>query len=56
MKKNDAIKKDKKAYDMPRLKEWGTLSKLTHGGSTGLEDDPDMGGSGASFAPPWTKQ
>lgn len=56
MKTNNDGKTKKKAYDMPKLKEWGTLTKLTHGGGSGVEDLPADGGSGPAFAPPWVKQ
>ena len=42
----------KKTYNKPSLKEWGTLTMLTQGGQQGLQDDPFPGGTEPAFMPP----
>lgn len=56
MKTHNEEQAPKKAYSKPTFKEWGTLTTVTHGTQSGLEDDPNPGGSGTGFAPPWTQK
>ena len=52
MKTNNEDYNEKKTYSKPELAEWGTLTKLTHGGFSGVDDTPLPGASAPVFGPP----
>lgn len=39
---------DRKPYQEPELKRWGTVSDITKGGLNGTEDLPGEGGTGGA--------
>ncbi len=52
MKPNDEVYTEKKPYNTPELKEWGTLTMLTEGTGSEIDDLPNPNGSGPLFGPP----